>query len=64
MATRYYGAAIGGMEPADVSEAGSTTSLPVEIAIVYDATGMTKMLALQAIEAIRNAIIKDAWPPA
>lgn len=63
MATRYYGVNVGGDMPTDVSEAGSTTSRPVELVLTYDATGMNKMQALKALEAIQNYISQDTWPP-
>lgn len=64
MATRYYGVNIGGYLPKDVSEAGSTTSRTVELAVVYDATGADKNEVLKAIEAIKNYIVSDTYPPA
>ena len=64
MATRYYGVNVGGKMPTDVSEAGSTTSRTVELAVVYDATGANKVQVLDAIEAIKNYIIQDTYPPA
>ena len=64
MATRYYGVSIGGGMPTDVSESGSTTSRSVELAVVYDATGANKVQVLKAIEAIKNYIIGDSYPPA
>lgn len=64
MATRFYGCAFGGDRAADVTEAGSTTSLDVEVAVVYDGTNSSKLATLKAIEAIRQAIVQDTWPPA
>lgn len=63
MATRFYGANLGAEFPQDVSEAGSTTSRTVELAVVYDATGANKVAVLQALEAIKNYIIQDNYPP-
>lgn len=64
MATRYYGVNIGGTMPVDVSEAGSTTSRTVELAVVYDATGADKVKVLNAIDAIRAYVAQDTYPPA
>lgn len=64
MATRYYGVAFGGDIVTDVTEAGSTTSQSVELAVVYDATNNSKLATLKAIEAIRQYILRDSWPPA
>lgn len=64
MATRYYGVNVGGGMPLDVSEAGSTTSRTVELAVIYDATGANKVEVLKALEAIKNYIAMDTYPPA
>lgn len=64
MATRYYGANIGATMPTEVTESGSTTSSTVELVVVYDATGANKTKVLNALEAIKNYIIKDTYPPA
>ena len=63
MATRYYGANIGVTMPEQVVESGSTTSSTVEIAVVYDATGANKHTVLNALEAIKNRILTDTYPP-
>jgi hypothetical protein len=53
MASRYYGANVGAMQPTDVSESASTTSRAVEIQI--DLTKTTSRIAvLQALEALTN----------
>jgi len=62
--TRYYGVSVGGGMPTEVTEASSTTSSTVELAVVYDATGADKVQVLNAIEAIKNYIIQDTYPPA
>ena len=64
MANRFYGANIGATMPTEVTESGSTTSRTVEVAVVYDATGANKHTILNALEAIKNYIIKDTYPPA
>lgn len=64
MATRYYGADIGDTMPGDITEAGSTTSKDIELAVVYDASGMDKQKVLNALDAIKNYIIADTFPPA
>lgn len=55
MASRFYGANVGAMQPTDVSEAASTTSRAVEIQV--DLTKTTKRIeVLQALEALTNYI--------
>lgn len=64
MADRYYGVALGGELPVDVTEAGTTTSAAIELRVTYDASGASRQLVLNAVEAIRNYLIQDTWPPA
>lgn len=64
MATRYYGAPFGADVSSDVTEAGSTTSLACEFAVVYDGTNNSRLQTLKALDAIRQAIVEDTWPPA
>lgn len=63
MADRFFGANIGANFPADVLESGSTTSRTVEVRVTYDATGADKVEVLSALEAIKNYIIQDNYPP-
>lgn len=64
MATRYFGAPFGADVSSDVTEAAATTSLSVELAVVYDATNNSKLATLRALDAIRQYIVEDSWPPA
>lgn len=65
MAVRYYGVNVGSKGSREnVSEAGSITSRTVELAVTYDDTGMSRVEALMAIEAIKDYITQDTWPPA
>lgn len=65
MAARYYGVAIGGTEKADVTESGSTTSAAFEFVVADTAaSGSSKMAMLNALEAIRQALIAETWPVA
>lgn len=53
MASRFYGANVGAMQPKDVTESGSTTSSAVELAV--DLTKTTdKLQVVQALTAILN----------
>lgn len=63
MTTRYYGVDIGATMPNQVTEASSTTSKNIEVAVVYDATGMDKQKAINALQAVINYIETDTWPP-
>jgi hypothetical protein len=62
MADRFYGIAIGGMTPADVTESGSTTSKAVEIR-VSDTAYASKQQVLNAIEALENYLITRETTP-
>ncbi len=53
MADRFYGVAIGGRLPQDVTEQGSTTSAAVELRI-SDTAYTSKLLVLNALEAIET----------
>jgi hypothetical protein len=54
MADRFYGVAIGGKLPTDVTEDSSTTSAAVELRI-SDSAYSNKLLVLEALDAI------DTW---
>jgi hypothetical protein len=64
MSTRYYGANFGAQTTKDVTEASSSPTKDVEVAIVYTATANGKVRALEALSAIADYITKDTWPPA
>jgi hypothetical protein len=51
MADRFYGVAIGGKLPTDVTEDSSTTSAAVELRI-SDSAYSNKLLVLEALDAI------------
>lgn len=64
MADRFYSCEFG-QTKVDVAETGSTTAAAdVELRITYDATNNGRQAALMAIEAIRQRVIEDSWPPA
>lgn len=63
MASKYYGAALGAQRAVDVTEDTSTTSKAIELVVVYDTSGLLKHHVLAAIDAIREYILKDEWPP-
>jgi hypothetical protein len=64
MANRYYGVAVGGSMPTEVTESGSTTSKDVELVVNLSAAGTDKVQVLKALEAISNYVATDTWPPA
>jgi hypothetical protein len=51
MADRFYGIAVGGKLPTDVTEAASTTSLAIELRI-SDSAYANKLLVIEAVEAL------------
>ncbi len=63
MTDRFYGADLGADLPTDVTEAASTTSKIVELRVAYDTTGLDRLKVVNALEAIKNYIIQDNWPP-
>lgn len=64
MADRFYGADLGGKMPTEVTEAASTTSKVIELRVTYTTTGLDKVKVLDAIEAIKNYVLTDTYPPA
>ena len=65
MAARFFGVAQGGKLAKDVTEQLTTPGLAYEFQIANTtATGATKIECLNALEAIKNYIIADTWPPA
>jgi hypothetical protein len=63
MAERWWNAPLGAQIPQEVVEGAADTSQFVAVRCRFDATGNSKELALLAIDAVRNAIIQDTWPP-
>lgn len=64
MADRYYQVNMGGDMHNDVTEAGASAgAVPFEFRATYDATGNSKVNALKALDAIKQYIIADTWPP-
>ncbi|QAZ38435.1 hypothetical protein C1M51_02805 [Methylibium sp. Pch-M] len=64
MANRFWSGEFGATK-VDVAETGTTTAgADVEVRITYDATNNGKQAALMTLDAIRQRIIEDTWPPA
>jgi hypothetical protein len=63
MADRWYNVALGKNMREDVAEGGSDTSLYVGVRVTYDASGNSKRAAIDALEAVKQAILRDTWPP-
>lgn len=64
MADRFYRGEFGATK-ADIVEAGTTSAAAdVELRITYDADNNGKMAALMTLEAIKQRIIEETWPPA
>ena len=65
MAVRYYGVSVGGQGAADVTIDSSTTSSDIELAVddtnVARAAASSKQAILEALEAIREAVLQDAY---
>lgn len=62
MADRFYGIALGGMQPSNVTEAASTTSAAIELRI-SDSVYSSKLGVQQAIEALKNYIAMKETSP-
>lgn len=65
MADRFYSCEFGTTMKSGVTEAGSTTaSADVELRVTYDATNNRKNALLMAVDAIKQKVLEDTWPPA
>lgn len=64
MADRYYAVALGGDLPENVTEgAAATPAAFVDVRLTYDASGASREQAIKAINAVRDYILQDAFPP-
>lgn len=64
MADRFYYGEFGADKVA-ITEAGSDSAgADVSVRITYDATNNGKAAALMTLEAIKQRITEDTWPPA
>lgn len=65
MADRFYSGEFGASMKTDITETAATTAAAdVELRITYDASANSKLAALKAIDAIRQKVFEDTWPPA
>lgn len=63
MADRWYNAPLGAQIASEVAEGAADTAQYVGVRVTYDATGNSKELTLLALEAVRQAVLQDSWPP-
>lgn len=64
MTERFYNAPLGATIAQDVTEGAADTSAYTAFRVTYDATGNSKEMTLLALDAIKQAILQDSWPPA
>jgi hypothetical protein len=67
MAERFYGINRGETEKDVVEGSATTATTDVEVRIDLagiDTTGQGRNEVIQMLEYIKNAIMKDSWPPA
>lgn len=64
MADRWYNAPLGAQIAEEVAEGAADTSQYVAFRVTYDATGNSREMTLLALEAIKQAVTQDSWPPA
>jgi hypothetical protein len=63
MADRWYNAPLGAQIAQEVTEGAADTSQYAAFRVTYDATGNKKEMTLLALEAIRQYVLQDNWPP-
>lgn len=65
MADRFYSCNYGTTMKSGVTETAATTAAAhVEVRITYDAAQNSKQATLAAIDAIKQKVLEDTWPPA
>ncbi len=62
MADHYYSVVVGEQLPKDVTFGTSSSSEAVELRVTDSTTGMTKLVLLRALEAIKDYIITHDAP--
>lgn len=63
MADRFWSGEFGTTKTGVAETGTSTAAADVEVRITYDATNNGKMAALMTLEAIKQRIIEESWPP-
>lgn len=64
MADRFYQAEFGATKVGVVEDSSTDANADVEVRITYTADNNSKTAALLALDAIRQRIVEDTWPPA
>lgn len=63
MSDRWFNAPLGAQIAQEVAEGAADTSQYLAVRVTYDATGNSKEMTLLALEAVRQYVISDSWPP-
>lgn len=65
MTTRHYGCDFGSDVASDVTESATNPGLHVNVSVFFDTSTVygNKQQTLRCLEAIKQAINKDTWPP-
>lgn len=63
MTDRFYNAPLGAQIAQEVAEGAADTSQYLAVRVTYDATGNSKEMTLLALEAVRQYVLQDSWPP-
>lgn len=63
MAERYWNAPLGAQLAQEVAEGAADTAQYLAVRVTYDATGNSKEMTLLALDAVRQQIIENNWPP-
>lgn len=63
MAERYWNAPLGAQIAQEVAEGAADTSQYLAVRVTYDATGNSKEMTLLALDAVRQQIVENNWPP-
>ena len=63
MAERYWNAPLGAQIAQEVAEGAADTSQYLAVRVTYDASGNSKEMTLLALDAVRQQIVENNWPP-
>lgn len=64
MTERYWNAPLGAQIAQEVAEGATDTSQYLAVRVTYDASGNSKEMTLLALDAVRQQIVENDWPPA
>lgn len=62
MASTFYGVPLGGSMAEDVTVSATTTSLPIEVEVIHDTSGINKQAVTLALKAVKAKLLESNFP--